>query len=102
MSGVLVRIMTSWDGGDVVPDPDGFVHLSFAQQVEQTVQRHYASAASLVFLVLDERALPPDALRIEDSGGHGAYPHLYATLPATAVVTTVPWRRGEPIPDQVR
>lgn len=92
-----MRIMTSWDGGDVAPDPDGFVHLSFAEQVAGTVQRHHAAAPSLTFLVLDEAALPPGALRVEDTTGHGTYPHLYATLPAAAVARTVAWRAGDPV-----
>lgn len=95
---MLVRIMTSWDGTDVPLDADGFVHLSWAEQVAGTVERHYAGAPSLVFLVLDEGALPPGALRIEDTSGHGAYPHLYGSLPADAVVRAIPWRAGEPIP----
>lgn len=94
---MLVRIMTTWDGGDVEPDPDGFVHLSSAAQVPATVERHHAGAASLIFLVLDERALPPGALKVEDTTGRGAHPHLYATLPAAAVVRAVRWRSGEPI-----
>jgi len=97
MGVVLVRIMRSWDGGEVAPDPDGFVHLSFAEQVPGTVERHHADAAALVFLVLDESALPSGALRIEDTAGHGAYPHLYAALPASAVLRAVPWQAGGPI-----
>ncbi len=46
--------------------------------------------------MLDEQALPPGALRIEDTTGRGFHPHLYATLPA-AVGRAVAWRVGEPI-----
>ena len=91
-----MRIVTSWDGGDIEPDPDGFVHLSWAEQVARTIQRHHAGAASLTFLVIDENALPPGALRIEETG-HGTYPHLYARLPAAAVTRSVPWRAGSPV-----
>lgn len=98
MAAVLVRIMTSWDGSDVPPDADGFVHLSWADQVAGSVARHYASSATLLFLVVDERALPPGTLRVEDTAGHGAHPHLHATLPAAAVLATVPWQRGDPMP----
>ena len=94
---MLVRIMTSWDGGDVAPDPDGFVHLSWGDQVAGTIQRHYAGEPSLTFLVLDEGSLPAGALRVEDTTGHGAFPHLYATLPAAAVVRVVRWEAGDPI-----
>ena len=94
---MFVRIMPSWDGGDVPLDPDGFVHLSWAAQVEDTVARHYPAAPSLVFLVVRETALPPGALRIE-STDHGSYPHLYAPLPAAAVLRSIPWRQGGPMP----
>jgi uncharacterized protein (DUF952 family) len=94
---VLVRIMTSWDGGDIGPDADGFVHLSWAEQVPGTVERHHPGGRSLTFLVIDEGVLPPGALRVEDTTGHGAHPHLYATLPAAAVIRSVRWRAGEPI-----
>ena len=94
---MLVRIMTTWDRGDIEPDGDGFVHLSHADQVAGTVARHHPGARSLVFLLLDAGALPAGALRVEASTDHGAYPHLYATLPAAAVVRVVHWRAGEPI-----
>ena len=94
---MLVRIMTSWDGGDVPLDPDGFVHLSWAGQVVGTVERHHPEDRTLVFLVLDESVLPPGALRVEDISGHGAHPHLYAPLPASAVLRAVRWHAGTPI-----
>lgn len=95
---MLARIMTSWDGGDIEPDPDGFVHLSWADQVEGTIRRHHPDAHDLTLLVIDEAALPPGALRFEPSGGGATYPHLYATLPAAAVVRAVPWQQGDPLP----
>ena len=95
---MLVRIMTSWDGGDIEPDVDGFVHLSRPEQVVETIQRHHAGAASLTLLLIDEAALPQGALRVEQSGTHGAFPHLYATLPANAIIRALPWRPGAPIP----
>jgi len=94
---VLVRITTSWDGGDIEPDPDGFVHLSWAEEVEGTIRRHHPDAHELTLLVIDEDALLPGALRVEPSTGGAAYPHLYATLPATAVVRALPWRQGDPL-----
>ena len=92
---MLVRIMKAWDGGDIGADADGFVHLSWSDQVAETIQRHYADAPRLTFLVLDEGALPPGGLRIEDTG-HGGFPHLYGTLPAAAVLRAVPWQTGDP------
>ena len=94
---MLVRIAASWDGGDIDPDPGGFVHLSQVDQVPDTVRRHWGDARALVFLVVDEAALPARALRLEDTTGHGAHPHLYATLPAAAVRRVVPWRASDPI-----
>lgn len=94
---MLVRITPSWDGGDVQPDPDGFLHLSRPDQVAATIRRHHPGADALTFLLIDEEALPAGALRFEDTSGHGAFPHLYAALPAAAVVGAVAWHPGEAI-----
>ena len=96
VAAVLVRIATGWDGGDVPVDPDGFVHLSTPAQVPGTVERHHPGAVHLVLLVVDPARLPAGALRLEETG-HGTFPHLYAPLPANAVVRTAPWRPGQPI-----
>lgn len=73
---------------------EGFVHLSFADQVEGPANRYYRDAAELVAVELDPMRIDAE-LRIEDSyGGGTAYPHAYGPLPAAAVVAVHPMTRG--------
>jgi uncharacterized protein (DUF952 family) len=64
----------------------GFVHLSFADQVEAVANASYRDAAELVVVELDPSALDAE-VRVEDSYGEGvAFPHAYGPLPASAAV----------------
>ena len=58
---------------------DGFIHLSYAEQVSGTLARHYASEAEIVLAAFDERAFGP-ALRVEPSRGGALFPHLHGVL----------------------
>ena len=63
---------------------DGFIHFSTAEQVRETAARHFAGQADLVLAAIDADALGP-ALRYEPSRGGALFPHLYGTLPLSAV-----------------
>jgi uncharacterized protein (DUF952 family)/lysophospholipase L1-like esterase len=72
---------------------EGFVHLSFADQVEGSANRHYAGAAQLEAVQLDPRSVGVP-VRVEDSYGSGtAFPHAYGPLPVGAAVAVHPMRR---------
>lgn len=71
--------------GSAVDIHDGYVHLSAADQVEETARRHFAGRTGLVLLVVDPDRLGPE-LRWEASRGGALFPHLYAALPVAAVV----------------
>jgi uncharacterized protein (DUF952 family) len=64
---------------------DGYIHLSDSDQVVETARRHFAAQAGLTLLTVDPARLG-DGLRWEVSRGGALFPHLYAPLPATAVV----------------
>ncbi len=66
---------------------DGFIHLSTAQQVQQTAAKHYRGQADLWLLGVQTDLLPEGALRWELSRGDEPFPHLYGDLPRTAVVS---------------
>lgn len=68
---------------------DGFIHLSAADQVESTLARHYAGQRGLVVAEVDLDALG-EAVRWEDSRGGALFPHLYGTLPLSAVAGASP------------
>ena len=63
---------------------DGFIHFSTAAQVAETAARHYAGQAQLLILGVSVEALGA-ALRWEPSRGGALFPHLYGSLPTSAV-----------------
>lgn len=64
---------------------DGYIHFSTAEQVEETVAKHFAGEDGLKLLVLDADALG-DALKWEPSRGGALFPHLYRRLLANDVL----------------
>ena len=72
---------------------DGFLHFSTQAQLAGTLQRHYAGADDLVLVAVEENSLGP-ALRWEYAASRGeAFPHLYGSLPMTAVTWVRPLAR---------
>ncbi len=65
---------------------DGYIHLSTASQLRQTLALHYKGASGLAVLGVAVESLPADALRWEPSRGGQLFPHLYAALPWASVV----------------
>ena len=63
---------------------DGFIHFSTAEQVRETAARHFAGQSDLVLAAIHVAALG-SALRYEPSRGGALFPHLYGTLPLSAV-----------------
>lgn len=71
---------------------DGFIHFSFAEQLEATAAKHFVGQTDLVLITVPREALG-DALRLEPSRGGALFPHLYGAL-ATVLATDVvdlPW-----------
>ena len=61
---------------------DGFIHLSTAAQLAETVARHFAGQRDLVLVALDPADLG-DRLRWEPSRGGALFPHLHGDLPVS-------------------
>lgn len=70
---------------------DGFIHLSAAHQVADTLASHFSVQADLVLLALDAGRLGSE-LKWEPSRGGALFPHLYAPLDLAALL----W--AEPLP----
>ena len=70
--------------GAPVDHTDGYIHFSTAEQVAETAARHFAGQGDLVLVAVDAAALGA-ALRYEPSRGGALFPHLYGTLPLSAV-----------------
>ena len=68
---------------------DGYIHFSSADQVAETVAKHFAGAADLVLVAVDAAALGA-ALKWEPARGGALFPHLYGTLPLSAVLWVKP------------
>ena len=64
---------------------DGYIHLSAADQVQGTLDKHFAGQAGLVIAEVDLTALG-DAVKWEASRGGALFPHLYGLLPMAAVL----------------
>jgi uncharacterized protein (DUF952 family) len=71
---------------------DGFVHLSTAAQVDETVSRHFAGQDNL-FIAAVDLALLGDAPRWEASRHGQLFPHLYGDLTLASVVAHGPLGR---------
>ena len=72
----------------------GFIHASYAHQLEGTHQRFYADVSDLRLLVIDPTRLAAHgiAVRPEAAPGSGElFPHLYGPLPLDAVCLVERW-----------
>jgi uncharacterized protein (DUF952 family) len=64
----------------------GFVHFSFADQVEGPANRLYRGESELLVVEVDPASIGCE-IRVEDSYGEGtAYPHVYGPVPVDAAV----------------
>jgi glutathione S-transferase len=73
----------------------GFIHLSFADQVQGTADRFYGEAGDVVLLTISPALLDPAVAPIRvDPVGDTHFPHLYGPLPVDAVIEARPLARG--------
>ena len=73
--------------GAPVDVADGYIHMSTADQLGETLAKHFAGQTSLVIATIDLTQLG-DALKWEVSRGGALFPHYYGALPIAAVVAT--------------
>jgi uncharacterized protein (DUF952 family) len=66
---------------------DGYIHMSTADQVAETLVKHFAGQVGLVIAEIDLSGFG-DTLKWEVSRGGALFPHLYAPLPLEAVIAT--------------
>lgn len=65
---------------------EGFIHFSFAHQVEQTANRYFRAQPELYILQVAVDLLPLP-VQVEAAPSGELFPHVYAPLPLSAVVT---------------
>jgi uncharacterized protein (DUF952 family) len=80
--------------GSAADHRDGFIHLSAADQLPGTLERHFAGQEGLVLIAFDDQDLA--ALRWEPSRGGALFPHVYGPLPVSRArwVKDLPHDRG--------
>jgi uncharacterized protein (DUF952 family) len=83
--------LTGVYGGSSQDAADGFIHFSTSGQIVESAAKHRTGQADLVLIEVDAEALG-DAVRWEQSRGGQLFPHLFGSLPVTAV------RRVAPLP----
>ena len=78
--------------GSAVDRADGYIHLSTADQLTGTVDRHFAEGGDLHVVAVDLDA-HGDKVRWETSRGGALFPHLYGPMLLEAVVAYGPLHR---------
>lgn len=78
--------------GSAVDLADGYIHLSTADQLTETVDKHYAGRDDLHVVAVDLGA-HGDKIRFEPSRGGALFPHLYGSMLLEAVVAYGPLQR---------
>ncbi len=71
--------------GAPVDMADGFIHLSAADQLQETLDKHFAEQTGLIVAEIDLASLG-DAVKWEVSRGGALFPHVYGSLPLSAVL----------------
>jgi uncharacterized protein (DUF952 family) len=71
---------------------DGYIHLSTAAQLTETVDKHFADEPNLWVAAIDLEALG-DTIKWEVSRGGAEFPHLYGALTLETVVAYSPLER---------
>jgi uncharacterized protein (DUF952 family) len=72
-----------------VDQKDGFIHLSYAQQVPETARRHFAGERGLRLLAIRSDVL--GAVLVNEPSREGdLFPHLYSPLALTQIAQTMP------------
>jgi uncharacterized protein (DUF952 family) len=79
--------------GAPIDREDGYIHFSTADQVAETAAKHFSGVPDLVLVAVDAEALGP-MLKWEPSRGGALFPHLYRSLPLSAVLWVTPLPLG--------
>jgi uncharacterized protein (DUF952 family) len=64
---------------------DGYIHMSTAAQLDETVARHFAGQEDLTVAAIDLGALG-EAVKWEPSRGGELFPHLYGPLTLDSLI----------------
>jgi uncharacterized protein (DUF952 family) len=68
---------------------DGYIHMSTADQLAETLAKHFAGQDNLTIAEIDLTHFD-DTLKWEIARNGALFPHLYAPLPISAVIAHRP------------
>jgi uncharacterized protein (DUF952 family) len=71
--------------GAPVDIADGYIHLSTAEQLQGTLDKHFTGQSDLVIAEVNLAALDND-VKWEVSRGGALFPHVYGVLPLSSVL----------------
>lgn len=66
---------------------EGFIHCSFAEQLDGVLQRYYSDAEKVLILTLETEKLTSKLVN-EPSTNNEIYPHIYGKINKDAIVAT--------------
>jgi len=72
-----------------VDEADGFIHFSTLTQLVGTLRLHFAGRSDIMLLAVRAEDIAAE-LRWEPSRGGDLFPHLYGTLPMSAIIWAKP------------
>jgi uncharacterized protein (DUF952 family) len=66
-------------------DTEGFIHASFAEQLEETLRIHYKNVPQVYILTIEAGLLSAE-LKLESSRSGAVFPHIYGVLNKSAIL----------------
>jgi uncharacterized protein (DUF952 family) len=73
-------------------ETEGFIHCSFAGQLDGVIKRYYARESEVVILEIETDALMSRVVN-EPSTGSEIYPHIYGPVNRDAIVSATKKRK---------
>ena len=67
-------------------ETEGFIHCSFARQLDGVIDRYYSSAESIIVLEIESDRLMSRLVN-EPSTNNDIYPHIYGPINRGAIVS---------------
>ena len=67
-------------------ETEGFIHCSYAQQLDGVIDRYYSEAEKLLVLAIDTGKLRAKLVEEPSTGGE-IFPHIYGPINTDAVVS---------------
>ena len=75
-------------------ETEGFIHASYLDQIVATANLIFKGRTDLLILTIDTDLLSSE-VKVEDTYGHGAHPHIYGTIDRPAIIATTDFPSNE-------